>query len=139
MWRFGLTKTIELGPILNISQMGLMVQYIDSQERRRGCNELSIAVHPYGIQVERIRFETVADFEVASLPDEKAIRNRSVRFVNVTSYQAFQMETFIKLFAKEALPDRRSLQNRRAKVDASESGVDWDGENDRRWGYDRRE
>lgn len=135
-WKFGLTKTIELGPILNISQTGLMVQYMDSNDRRRKCEELSISVSPVGIQVEKLRYETILDFEVALLPEGKTIRNRSVRFINVTSYQTFQLETFIKRFAFGSIPDRRSGRDRRAKSDSLSDDFEWDM--DRRSGFDRR-
>lgn len=135
---FGWTKTIELGPLLNISQRGLMVQYIDSKERRRKCRELSISVTPDGIQVEKIRFETIADFEVAVLPDDKVIRNRSVRFVDLTSYQIFQLEAFINTYARGTVQDRRSGRDRRKMQHPDPDGLESIELDDRRRGWDRR-
>lgn len=116
---FGLVdaKPIELGPIINISLGGLMAQYISSKERERPCSELSISLHRYGIQVERIPCETLADFEVARLPDGKTIRNRSVKFGKLTSYQTFRLEEFIKKHSAGCLLDRRSGRDRRQKKD----------------------
>ncbi len=134
-WGLGWAKNVELGPVLNVSLRGLMVQYIDSKDRRRKCDELSISILTGGIQVEKIRFETVVDFEVAILPDGRSIRNRSVRFVKMTPYQAFQLETFISAYATGPVQDRRSDMERR---EATADALDRKERSDHRGGVDRR-
>jgi len=94
---FGKPSYIELGPVIDISMGGLSVKYINNKERQTDdCFELSLSLPNDGIQLEGMRFEIVADFEVAELPNGREVRKRCVKFGKLDSYKSFQLETFIK-------------------------------------------
>lgn len=134
----GLSKSVELGPLINISQGGLMVQYIESRDRMRDAAELSISIPGHGIQIEKIPFDVVADFELASMPDGKRIRNRNVKFGKLTPYQLFQVQSFLEKHVAGLVPDRRSGIDRRQQQAAGYDDDEWRIKTDRRSGVDRR-
>lgn len=129
---------VELGPIINLSLGGLMVQYIDSKDRQRKANELSILSKSDGLRVKKIPFETLTDFEVARLPDGKTVRNRSVKFGQLTREQTFQLEAFIKTHGVKTVPDRRGQGDRRSDEDRRYEDPEFNLLHDRRSGLDRR-
>jgi hypothetical protein len=136
--RYLVGGTVELGPVINISLGGLMVQYIDSKDRQRKANELSILGKSDGMRVEKIPFDTLVDFEVASLPDGKTVRNRGLRFGQLSLEQAFQLEAFIKAHGTEAVHDRRDRQERREVDDRRFDDPEFNLLYNRRTGLDRR-
>ncbi|MFZ5571653.1 MAG: hypothetical protein ACOZF0_14725 [Thermodesulfobacteriota bacterium] len=132
-------KTVELGPVINISEGGLMVQFIENKERLRDCGVLSIQVPGLGIKAGRISFEVVRDFEVGKLPDGRKIRNRSIKFSSLTPPQLVQVKEFIRAFSSDFQKDRRSGKERRARMDPDFFDSEWKLKSDRRRGHDRRQ
>jgi hypothetical protein len=106
-------KRIEMGPVVNISMGGLAVQYIGNKKRAAKYSELSIYIPGEGIVLDNVPFETISDFELTRMPDEKIIRKRCVEFGTLTTYQIFQLEEFIKKHGTKCLEDRRSGKERR--------------------------
>ncbi len=131
-------KTVELGPIINISEGGLMVQFIENKERSRNCRELSINIPGKGAVVKKIAYEVVREIEVGKLPDGRTIRNRSIRFGAMTPPQLIQVKEFIKKFTHDFQKDRRSGKERRHKIDPDYFDMEWRIKADRRKGLDRR-
>lgn len=138
---FGLVgeKTVELGPVINIGEGGLMVQFIESRERVRNCRELSIQIPGQGMKVKRLSFEVVWDFEVGKLPDGRKIRNRSIKFDAMTPPQLIQLKEFIKNFTSDYQKDRRNGKERRERIDPDYFDSEWKIKADRRKGRDRRQ
>ena len=101
------TKRVELGPIVNISMGGLAVEYVENKQRSQTYSELSIYFPSEGIVLDEVPFETISDFEITRMPDDKAIRKRCVEFGKLTTHQAFQLEEFIKKHGTKCLEDRR--------------------------------
>ena len=95
---WGKPSFIELGPIVDISWGGIAVQYIDSKERQIKSSELSISIPPDGIKVENIPFQTVSDVEIAELPDNKKIRRRNIKFVDMNQTQKAKLVNFLQKF-----------------------------------------
>lgn len=133
------TKRVELGPIVNISMGGLAVQYVENKERSQEYSELSIYFPSEGIVLDKMPFETISDFEITRIPDDKVIRKRCVKFGNLTTYQAFQLEEFIKKNGTKCLEDRREDNDRRQFQDPRYGDPKYEETFiDRRSGKDRR-
>ena len=111
-------KRIEMGPVVNISMGGLAVQYIGNKKRAAKYSELSIYIPAEGIVLDKVPFETISDFEMIRMPDEKVIRKRCVEFGTLTTYQTFQLEEFIKKHGAKCLEDRRNGKERRQVQDS---------------------
>ena len=116
------TKRVELGPIVNISMGGLAVQYVENKQRSQEYSELSIYFPSEGIVLDEVPFEIISDFEITRLPDDKMIRKRCVKFGKLTTYQAFQLEEFIKKYGTKRLEDRRQDGSDRRKFQDSRYG-----------------
>jgi hypothetical protein len=132
-------KRVELGPIVNISMGGLAVQYVENKHRSAEYSELSIYFPSEGIVLDRVPFETISDFEITQMPDDKVIRKRCVKFGTLTTYQAFQLEEFIKKNGTKCLEDRRAQKDRRKFQDPRYGDPKYEETfTDRRSGKDRR-
>lgn len=132
-------KTIELGPIINISEGGLMVQFIENKERNSDCKELSIQVPGRGFTIKKISYEIVREIEVGKLPDGRKIRNRSIKFNAMTPPQLLLIKDLIKNFTSDYQKDRRSGKERRVKIDPDYFDEEWRIKVDRRKRLDRRQ
>jgi len=129
---------IKFGPIVNISIGGLAVQYIENKKRMKKYKELSIAVTKNQPILDRMPYEIIADYKIAELPDGKIIRNRCVRFQQMTSYHTFQLDDFIRQHSTGFILDRRSGEERRKYNDPRYSDPVWGPKNEKRSGTDRR-
>lgn len=129
----GKPKLIELGPIIDISMGGLAVQYIESKSRKQDSDTLSIAIPSLGVALDDLQCKVITEKSVASLPNGKQIYNRCVEFVNLTSVQNLQLESFIRKHTFHTIQDRRSGRDRRCYTDPNFSRDD-----DRRSGVERR-
>ena len=110
---FGKPSFIQLGPVIDISMGGLSVQYIENKDRTVKCEKLSISLPSNRVKVDKLPYKVVSDVKIAYLPDSRRIRNRCVQFEDLTSYNKFQLESFIKKHTKAILKDRRSGRDRR--------------------------
>lgn len=129
---------IEMGPIVDVSMGGIAFQYIENKRRQADITELAIAMPSDDCRVDGVPFETIADFEVAALPDGKRIRNRCVRFVDLTPYLAYRVEDYIEKYSMNILKDRRKNQDRRGKKDPRYNDREFATLNERRFQEDRR-
>lgn len=93
--KLGKPVQVKLGPIKDIGMKGLAVQYVESKKNLDGIKTLSIMVPGKGMVVEDISFKTVADFEVAQLPNNKAIRTLCVSFDKLLPMQKIKLERFL--------------------------------------------
>jgi len=131
-------SNIELGPIVNISMGGLASQYIENKRRTSSTDNLSIRMPDKSIIVEKISYRTTADFEIAEIPDGKKIRNRCVKFFNMSSYQTFRLDDFIKSHSIGFMIDRRCEEERRKYVDPRYEDPECNVLKERRSGLERR-
>jgi len=131
-------SNIELGPIVNISMGGLASQYIENKRRMRSTDKLSIRMPDKSIIVDKLAYKTTADFEIAEMPDGKKIRNRCVKFFNMSSYQTFRLDDFIKSYSIGFMMDRRSEEERRKYVDPRYEDPECSVLKERRSGLERR-
>ena len=129
----GKPKLIELGPVIDISMGGLAVQYIESKSRKQDSDTISIAIPSLKVTLDDLQCRAISEKVVASMPDGKQIYNRCVEFVNLTSVQNLQLESFIRKHTFHTIPDRRSGKDRRCFTDPDFKRVD-----DRRSGIERR-
>jgi hypothetical protein len=129
---------LKFGPILNISIGGLAVQYIENKKRMKKYPELSIAITKKQPILDRMPYDVIADYKIAELPDGKIIRNRCVRFQQMTSYHTFQLDDFIRQHSTGFILDRRSGEERRKYNDPRYNDPIWVQKNERRSGIDRR-
>jgi len=131
-------SNIELGPIVNISMGGLASQYIENKRRRISTDNLSIRMPDKSIIVDKIEYNIIADFQIAEMPDGKKIRNRCVKFFNMSSYQTFRLDDFIKSYSIGFMMDRRSGEERRKYVDPRYEDPECNVLKERRSGLERR-
>ena len=110
-------KLIELGPVIDISMGGLAVQYIESKSRQQDFETLSISIPSLEVTLPDLQCRIVSEKVVGSLPDGKQIYNRCVEFLNLTSVQSLQLESFIRKHTFHTIPDRRSGKDRRHSED----------------------
>ena len=113
----GKPKLIELGPIIDISMGGLAVQYIESKSRQQDFETISISIPSLEISLDGLQCRVVSEKVVGCLPDGKQIYNRCVEFLNLTSVQSLQLESFIRKHTFHTIPDRRSGKDRRHAED----------------------
>lgn len=131
-------RLVELGPLVDISMGGLAVQYIADKKRQPDGSHIAVSINGNGLSIEPIPFKTIADKVVAVLPDERQIRSRSVQFGNLTTYQSFQLETFIAKHTTEAVRERREGQDRRRTNDPRFEDPSFRLQHERRFTADRR-
>ena len=105
--KLGRTVHEKLGPIKDIGMGGLAVQYIE-KKKPGNVKAMAIMMPSEGIVVEGIGFETVNDFEVATLPhSDKKVRTMCVSFKKLPPRQKLQLERFIDDYGFE--PAARQL------------------------------
>jgi hypothetical protein len=102
----GEPKLIELGPVIDISMCGLAVQFVESKNRLTDSNTVSIAIPSTGVILGNLECKTISEKVITSLPDGKQIYNRTLEFINLTSVQNLQLESFIRKHTFHKIPDR---------------------------------
>ena len=113
----GKPKLIELGPLIDISMGGLAAQYVENKRRQQNAETISIAIPSFDVILADLQCKIILEEVIASLPNGKKIYNRCVEFVNLTSVQNLQLESFIRKHTFHTIPDRRSDKNRRCQTD----------------------
>ena len=136
--KLGKPRLIKLGPILDISQGGVSVQYIDSRQRTAEATALAIMSPVDGVAIQDIPFRIVRDIQMAVLPDERVIRMRNMEFGTIKSMQLFQLENLIKNYGYENGTDRRNPVDRRQYNDPRFDDPDYAMLNERRFMGERR-
>lgn len=129
----GKPKMIELGPVIDISMGGLAVQFVESKSRRQESQTISISIPSTGVTLPNLQCEIISEKVITALPNGKQIYNRCLEFLNLTSVQNLQLESFIRKHTFHKIPDRRSGKDRRCNADPSFSYAD-----DQRSGMERR-
>ncbi len=96
LMKLGKTVHCRVGPIKDIGMGGMAIQYMDDNKHLEKTKSLSIMLPGQGVIVEDIRFETVNDFETATLPDSrKQIRTACLCFKKLLPKQKMKLERFI--------------------------------------------
>jgi len=129
----GKPKLIELGPVIDISMGGLAVQFVANKQRQQDAETISISIPSVGVTLSDLQCKVILEKVITSLPNGKQIYNRCVEFVNLTSVQNLQLESFIRKHTFHTIPDRRSGKDRRRNTDPQFNPAD-----DRRSGVERR-
>jgi len=129
----GKPKTVELGPVIDISMGGLAVQFVESKNRLQDSETISISIPSTGISLGNLQCTTISEKIIASLPNGKQIYNRCLEFRNLTSVQGLQLESFIRKHTFHSIQDRRSGKDRR-----NSKNPDFSAHNNRRSGIERR-
>lgn len=129
----GKPKLIELGPIIDISMGGLAVQFVEKKIRQQDAEAISISIPSVGVTLPDLQCKVILEKVITTLPNGRQIYNRCVEFVNLTSVQNLQLESFIRKHTFHTIPDRRSGRDRRCYTDPN-----FDPDNDRRSGIERR-
>ena len=129
----GKPKLIELGPVIDISMGGLAVQFVANKQRQQDAETISISIPSVGVILPDLQCKVILEKVITSLPNGKQIYNRCVEFVNLTSVQNLQLESFIRKHTFHTIPDRRSGKDRRCYKDPK-----FNPDDDRRSGIERR-
>ncbi|MCP4672502.1 MAG: hypothetical protein GY857_14500 [Desulfobacula sp.] len=109
----GKPRFFKFGPVINISKGGISIQYISSKKRPNKYTELSITMPAEDLKLDNISFETVTDFQKTEFLKSKKIRQRCIKFHNLTESQMFQVDYFLDNHTNGLAMDRRSKQDRR--------------------------
>ena len=95
-FKLGKPRLIKFGAIINISEGGLAVQYIDERMWSNSFKEFSISVLYEDFRVEKIPFKTISDFKIAVLNYSMKIRKRCIQFGKLTLAQKLKLDHFIQ-------------------------------------------
>lgn len=131
-------RHLQLGPIIDISLGGIAAQYIETGQRKKRFSHLAIATMKGNILIDELGFEVARDSRLALLPDNRIIRCRCLRFVNLSQYQNYQLETFINTYGVNPQNDRRAGTDRRRYQDPRFNDPEFRLVNERRQTPDRR-
>jgi len=129
----GKPKLIELGPVIDISMGGLATQYVESKSRQQESETISISIPSVGVILADLQCKVIIEKIITCLPNGKQIYNRCVEFVDLTSVQNLQLESFIRKHTFHTIEDRRSGRDRRCYTDPN-----FNQEEDSRSGVERR-
>jgi hypothetical protein len=141
LYNFGKPRIIRMGPISDISQQGLSVEYYPHKDHERDFQELSILVPGQGMVVYRIPFQKVSDTVVSDSIKRQPIMRRGMQFGKVDEQHSDQLAAFLEVYTRGIVPDRRSGYERRSdlKADSPFRVIQKEDENaGRRIGKDRR-
>lgn len=138
LMNIGKPKTVELGPVVDISMGGLAVQYMENKKRSLDGDLLSIQVPDNGVKLDGLRFKVVSDRVLATLPDGRKIHNCCIQFQQLSAYQSFQLESFIKGHAHHGAGERRNRPDRRMFEDPRFQDEHYRNAFERRSGLERR-
>ena len=81
-------RHIKLGPITDISNKGMSIHYFSNRYIPDDNFDMSIGTSSGKIIIDRLKFKTVYDIEVGSMPNGKTIRRKAVKFMHISGYQA---------------------------------------------------
>lgn len=113
IFNIGKPRIIKLGPLSDISQDGLSVEYFANGKRFGDFCELSILVPGHGITVYRIPFRNISDIVVAELDAKRIIMRWGIQFDELNHHHIKSLQRFINLYTQEEVPDRRNGFERR--------------------------
>ena len=134
----GKPKLVELGPVVDISIGGMAVQYIEHKNRSLEGELLSIRVAGNGIKLESLPFRIVLNRVLASMPDGRKIHKCCFEFHQLSAYQRFQLESFIKSHTMQSSGERRASNDRRHFDDPKFKDPQYGAAFERRSGNERR-
>ena len=105
-----------LGQITDISLGGLAFHYIATKENDNGASELDILLAYNGLYMEKIRFKTISDFQIANRsPFTPIIMKRcGIKFVEIAGEQTSMLENFIRHHTTDscdANPLKKSIED----------------------------
>jgi hypothetical protein len=101
-------KPFQTGKIMNISRDGLTVRYLSNGHPLNETSELDIFIIDSNYYIEKIRVNTISDFE---LTDKDGfgfnnIRQRSFEFGKMKSGQLFYLDYFLENFTEQNFPEK---------------------------------
>jgi len=87
-----------VGKIIDISQAGLVLRYVSSQERSHESFELDIVLAGNGFRLNGVPVKTISDSQMAdkAASNSTTVRRRGVQFGTLTEEQTSQLERFIR-------------------------------------------
>ena len=88
-----------VGKIIDISQAGLVLRYVSSQERSHESFELDIVLAGNGFRLNSVPVKTVSDRQMAddaAASNSTTVRRRGVQFGTLTEQQTSQLQRFIR-------------------------------------------
>jgi hypothetical protein len=129
LYNLGKPRIIRMGPLSDISQHGLSVEYYPHKDYEKDFQELSILVPGQGMVVYRIPFQRVSDTVVSKTMKRQPVMRRGMQFGKLNEHHSDQLETFLATYTRGAVPDRRSGYERRCdpKTDAPFQGNQKEG------------
>jgi len=101
-------KPFETGKIMNISKDGLTVRYFSNGEQLNETSELDIFIINSNYYIEKIRVNTISDFELTDKDDfsSNKIRQRCFQFGKMKSGQLFYLDYFLENFTEKDFPTK---------------------------------
>ncbi len=141
MFNIGQPRIIKLGPLSDISQSGLSVEYIADKKKEEMFDELSIFVPGQGIVVYRLPFRTISDIKVVKFEKKRTIMRRGIKFRELNEHHFGRIKRFLRTDTRGIVPDRRSGCGRRYVNESHDPFISisgWENDNGKRSGNDRR-
>ena len=99
-------KPFEIGKIMNISKDGLTVRYFSNGKQLNETSELDIFIIDSNYYIEKIRVNTISDFELTDKDgfSSNKIRQRCFQFGKMKSGQLFYLDYFLENFTEKHFP-----------------------------------
>ena len=96
-------KPFEIGKIMKISRDGLTVRYFSNGQQLNETSELDIFIIDSNYYIEKIRVNTISDFELTDKDDFSShnIRQRCFQFGKMKSSQLFYLDYFLENFTEK--------------------------------------
>ena len=101
-------KPFEMGKIMNISRNGLTVSYLSNGQQLNETSELDIFIIDSNYYIEKIRVNTISDFELTDKDgfSSNKIRQRCFQFGKMKSGQLFYLDYFLENFTEKDFPPK---------------------------------
>jgi len=101
-------KPFQMGKIMNISRDGLTVRYLSNGHPLNETSELDIFIIDSNYYIEKIRVNTISDFELTDKGGfgSNNIRQRSFQFGKMKSGQLFYLDYFLENFTEKNFPEK---------------------------------
>lgn len=101
-------KPFQIGKIMNISKDGLTVRYLSNGQELNETFELDIFIIDSNYYIEKIRVNTISDFELIDKDGfgSDNIRQRSFQFGKMKSGQLFYLDYFLENFTEKNFPTK---------------------------------
>ena len=99
----------KLGPVIDITRMGLAFRYVNKEEEMKSSPVLSLFLTAKAFRLRKVPFRIIYDIEdkFRKPVDSLTVRRCGGQFGKLTKYQEFALKLFIKNYTIAKLNNKR--------------------------------